>query len=62
MATPAEPTRALEATLSETHGTIQLVSFQLANELYGIEITKVREIILISEIARIPRTPTTSRG
>ena len=57
MSTIAEPTRALEATLSEAQGTIQLVSFTLANELYGIEITKVREIILITEITRIPQTP-----
>ncbi len=52
----------MKATLSETHGTIQLVSFQLANELYGIEITKVREIILISEITRIPQTPHYVKG
>ena len=57
MSTVAETTHTLEATLSETHGTIQLVSFELASELYGIEITKVREIILISEITRIPQTP-----
>ncbi len=62
MSTVAEPTHALKATLSETHGTIQLVSFQLANELYGIEITKVREIILISEITRIPQTPHYVKG
>ncbi len=57
MATTVETPHTLEATLSETRGTIQLVSFELANELYGIEITKVREIILISEITRIPQTP-----
>lgn len=53
---------ALEKTLSEAHGTIQLVSFQLAQELYGIEITRVREIILISEITRIPQTPACVKG
>jgi len=52
----------LEAKLSETHGTIQLVSFELAKELYGIEITKVREIILITEITRIPQTPHYVKG
>ena len=62
MATVAEPTHALETTLSETHGTIQLVSFELANELYGIEITKVREIILIAEITQVPRTPHFVKG
>ncbi len=57
MSTVAETNGTLETTLSETHGTTQLVSFELANELYGIEITKVREIILISDITRIPQTP-----
>jgi purine-binding chemotaxis protein CheW len=42
---------------AEATGTTQLVSFRLANELYGIEITKVREIILITDITRIPETP-----
>ena len=62
MSTLAEPAHALETTLSEAHGTIQLVSFKLANELYGIEITKVREIILIAEITRIPQTPHYVKG
>ena len=62
MATVAEPTRALESMLSETHGTIQLVSFELAKELYGTEITKVREIILITEITQIPQTPHYVKG
>jgi purine-binding chemotaxis protein CheW len=46
-----------ETNVSEHHETLQLVSFQLDGELYGIEITKVREIILIAEITRIPQTP-----
>src|SRR5690606_16213199 len=35
---------------------IQLVSFQLAREEYGIEITKVQEIILLGDITRVPQT------
>jgi purine-binding chemotaxis protein CheW len=62
MATVAEPTNGVESTLSETHGTIQLVSFELAQELYGIAITKVREIILITEITQIPQTPHYVKG
>jgi purine-binding chemotaxis protein CheW len=62
MATAIESNTALENTLAETHGTIQLVSFELAGELYGIEITKVREIILITEITRIPQTPDYVKG
>jgi len=47
---------------AENHGTMQLVSFRLGQELYGIEITKVREIILITEITRIPETPGFVKG
>ena len=62
MATITDPKDTLETTLSETHGTLQLVSFGLADEVYGIEITKVREIILISEITQIPQTPHYVKG
>ncbi|MBX3415924.1 MAG: purine-binding chemotaxis protein CheW [Pirellulales bacterium] len=43
-------------------GTMQLVSFRLAQEEYGIEITKVQEIILVGEITRMPKTPYYIRG
>jgi purine-binding chemotaxis protein CheW len=56
MSTATETTHAAESNHSENLGTLQLVSFALANETYGIEITKVREIILITEITRIPQT------
>jgi purine-binding chemotaxis protein CheW len=62
MATMTKETPIQETTLSETHGTLQLVSFQLDKELYGIEITKVREIILITDITRIPQTPHYVKG
>ena len=35
---------------------MQLVSFRLAQEEYGIEITNVQEIILMGEITRVPQT------
>ncbi len=38
-------------------GTIQLVSFHLADETFGVAITKVREIILMCDITRVPQTP-----
>ncbi|NUQ66579.1 MAG: chemotaxis protein CheW [Pirellulales bacterium] len=41
---------------------MQLVSFRLAQEEYGIEITKVREIILMGEITRVPQTPAFIKG
>jgi purine-binding chemotaxis protein CheW len=62
MATASMESRSMESTISEGHGTMQLVSFKLAKELYGIEITKVREIILIAEITRIPETPHFLKG
>ena len=46
-----------ETGVSEGIGTLQLVSFRLASEEYGIEITKVQEIILMGEITRVPQTP-----
>ncbi len=45
------------ATFSDGTGTLQLVSFRLGEEEYGIEITKVQEIILLGEITRVPQTP-----
>lgn len=42
--------------------TMQLVSFKLAHEEYGIEITKVQEIILPGEITRVPQTPDYIKG
>jgi len=62
MSTASATARGVENALSEVTGTMQLVSFRLANELYGIEITKVREIILITEITRIPQTPHYVKG
>jgi purine-binding chemotaxis protein CheW len=53
----AETARVAKAT-----GSMQLVSFRLAEEEYGIEITKIREIILITEITRIPQTPHYVKG
>jgi purine-binding chemotaxis protein CheW len=62
MATATMTAPPSESNFTESHGSIQLVSFKLADELYGIEITKVREIILITEITRIPQMPTYVKG
>lgn len=43
-------------------GSLQIVSFQLAKEEYGIEITRVQEIILMGEITRVPQTPVYIKG
>src|SRR5512136_1914263 len=57
MATATMDSRGVKNTFTDVTGTMQLVSFTLGKELYGIEITKVREIILITDITRIPETP-----
>jgi purine-binding chemotaxis protein CheW len=53
---------ALEIASVEGAGSLQLVSFRLAQEEYGIEITRVQEIILIGEITRVPQTPAHIKG
>ena len=62
MATTAHAASTNENSFSETLGTLQLVSFKLDEEFYGIEISKVREIILITDITRIPQTPHYVKG
>ncbi len=47
---------------TEGAGSLQLVSFRLGQEEYGIEITKVQEIILMGEITRVPQTPPYIKG
>ncbi len=47
---------------AESGGSMQLVSFRLDQEEYGIEITKVQEIILMGEITRIPQTSNYIKG
>ena len=47
---------------SQSGAGVQLVSFRLAREEYGIEITKVQEIILLGEITRVPQTPDFIKG
>jgi purine-binding chemotaxis protein CheW len=51
-----------ESHLGESAGSMQLVSFRLLQEEYGIEITRVQEIILMGEITRIPQTPNYIKG
>jgi purine-binding chemotaxis protein CheW len=41
---------------------MQLVSFKLGSETFGIEITKIREIILLGEITHVPETPPYVKG
>lgn len=43
--------------LSERHELIQLVTFELASEVYGVEVLNVREIIRMTNITHMPNTP-----
>ena len=56
MSTTTQQPLVQEHDASEHTGSIQLVSFKLVNETYGIEITKIREIILMGEITQIAET------
>ncbi len=40
----------------------QLVVFQLAAELYGVEISRVHEIIRLQSVTRVPRAPAFVEG
>jgi purine-binding chemotaxis protein CheW len=60
-ATVQEPL-APEHDAAQPTGSMQLVSFKLGDETYGIEITKIREIILVGEITQVPETPPYVKG
>lgn len=62
MATEESHRSSQGARQADSRGTIQVVSFRLANEEYGIEITKVQEIILVGEITRVPQTAAHIKG
>jgi purine-binding chemotaxis protein CheW len=62
MSTAAQDSFAQVTSRSQASGTMQLVSFRLGDEEYGVEITKVREIILLGPITRVPHTPPYIKG
>jgi len=62
VATAIQEPSAQQRHFGEGTGSMQLVSFRLAQEEYGIEITKVQEIILMGEITRVPQTPEYIKG
>ncbi len=62
MSTMVQEPTATEHRQTDASGSTQLVSFRLAQEEYGIEITKVQEIILMGEITRVPQTPNFIKG
>jgi len=51
-----------QSTLAAAADSMQLISFKLGEEIYGIEITKIREIIRIGQITQVPETPHYIKG
>ncbi len=45
-----------------SHELIQLVGFRIADEEFGVDITKVQEIIRMVDITRVPNTPAFVEG
>jgi len=56
------PSVGVQNSLAATADSMQLVSFKMGEETYGIEITKIREIILMGQITRVPETPHYIKG
>ncbi|KJU85425.1 chemotaxis protein CheW, partial [Candidatus Magnetobacterium bavaricum] len=42
--------------------TMQYLTFKLAEEVFALDITKVREVLEFSSVTKIPRTPVFMRG
>lgn len=62
MATAVQQPLSLETGRVEGGQSMQLVSFRLGGETYGIEITRIREIILMGAITQVPETPPYVKG
>ena len=60
MSAAAEDQRATDVAL--TGDERQLVVFQLGAELYGVEISRVHEIIRLQSVTRVPRAPAFVEG
>jgi len=67
-ATPEAPAQDQAVSIDAQNGvaatadSMQLISFTLGEETYGIEITKIREIIRVGQITQIPETPRYIKG
>lgn len=57
MSNALAPMKLDDARSGEQGELIQLVSFNLAQEEYGVDVLKVREIIRMPTITRVPNTP-----
>ena len=57
-----EPTKANEHGTASKYSEMQLVTFTLGQEEYGVDINKVREIIRLVEITKVPKAPAFVEG
>jgi purine-binding chemotaxis protein CheW len=48
--------------VTETAETTQYLTFRLANEVYALDIEKVREVLDFTTVTKVPRTPDFMRG
>ena len=42
--------------------TVQIISFKVGDEEYGLEILKVKEVIKVTEITKLPKAPSFVKG
>jgi purine-binding chemotaxis protein CheW len=49
-------------TATDTRETMQYLSFRLEDEVFALDITKVREVLDYTTITKVPRTPEFMRG
>ncbi len=63
---PIDQTRCIETTgensRQSSRPSMQVVSFRLGDEQYGIEILRVQEIIRVPELTRVPNSPSVVEG
>jgi purine-binding chemotaxis protein CheW len=48
--------------ISEATGTQQFLTFKLGEEIFAVEVAKVREILDVTTITKVPKTPDFMRG
>ena len=48
--------------VSEITETVQYLTFQLSDEVFALDVAKVREILEIASITKVPQTPDYMRG
>jgi purine-binding chemotaxis protein CheW len=49
-------------TVTSTSETTQFLTFKLADEVFALDITKVREVLDFTTVTKVPRTPEFMRG